>query len=196
MLSPAFTGEKLNGPGITRFERIAHSVIPPGSSGGVLAFLHVMTEKLSAKESADLIRQFDLTRKESDSFKKLEASARKLESALKAARITKPSHVYEIMSEAPMDDVLMVLYESQQRVVQDRIRAYYGKYLPLAQEVTEEQVGAATGLKPGTPKFAKAFRDAIITHVNARPKKIPPPEPEPAPVAAGPGGRGMARKQA
>jgi len=196
MLSPAFTGEKLNGPGITRFERIAHSVIPPGSSGGILAFLHVMTEKLSAKESADLIRQFDLTRKESDSFKKLEASARKLESALKAARITKPSHVYEIMSEAPMDDVLMVLYESQQRVVQDRIRAYYGKYLPLAQEVTEEQVGAATGLKPGTPKFAKAFRDAIITHVNARPKKIPPPEPEPAPVAAGPGGRGMARKQA
>ena len=32
----------------------------------------------------------------------------------------------------------MVLYDSTQRVVQDRIRAYYQKYLPLAQEVTEE----------------------------------------------------------
>ena len=64
----------------------------------------------------------------------------------------------------------MVLYDSAQRVVQDRIRAYYQKYLPFAQEVTEEQV-AATGLKPGTPKFEKAFRDMVTAHLNARPKK-------------------------
>jgi tRNA nucleotidyltransferase/poly(A) polymerase len=194
ILSPALTGAKLNGQGIARFEKIAHSVLPPGMKGGWLAFLLVLTEKLNPKETADLLRNFDLTRKESDAFKKLRANARKLEAALKSARITKPSHVYEIMSEAPTDEVLVVLCESQQRVVQDRIRAYYGKYQPLAQEVTEEQVAAATGLKPGTPKFAKALHLAVITHVNARPKKIPPPEPEPVPVAAGPGGRGMARK--
>jgi hypothetical protein len=74
-------------------------------------------------------------------------------------------------------------------VVQDRIRAYYSKYLPLAQEVTEEQV-AATGLKPGTPKFEKTFRDMVTTHLNARPKKIPPPEPE---VIAGPPAQMAAR---
>ena len=34
----------------------------------------------------------------------------------------------------------MVLYESGQRIVQDRIRAYFSKYLPLSQEITEEQV--------------------------------------------------------
>lgn len=192
MLSPAFSGAKLNAAEITRLEKISHSVIPPDTGGGGLAFLCVLTEKLNPKESADLLRNFGLTRKESDALKKLRPAARKLESALKSPRITKPSHVYEIMSEASRDEVLMVLCESQQRVVQDRIRAYYGKYLPVAQEVTEEQVAAATGLKPGTPKFAKALREAVITHVNARPKKTPPPEPEP--VAAGPGGRGMARK--
>ena len=195
MLSPSFTGAKLNGPEIGRFEKIAHSVIPPGTSGGGIAFLYVLTEKLNTKEAADLVRNFGLTRKENDVFKKLKPAARKLESALKSQKITKPSHVYEIMSEASTDEVLMVLCESQQRVVQDRIRAYFGKYLPVAQEVTEDQVAAATSLKPGTPKFAKALREAVITHVNARPKKIPPPEPEPVPVPAGPGGRGMARRQ-
>jgi len=194
LLSPALSGTKLNGAGIARFEKISHSVVPPGTNGGGLAFLSVLTEKLNPKETADLVRHFGLTRRENDTFKKLKASAKKLESALKSAKISKPSHVYEIMSAAPTDDVLIVLCESQQRVVQDRIRAFYGKYQPLAQEVTEDQVAAATGLKPGTPKFAKAFHDAVITHVNARPKKVPPPEPEPAPVAAGPGGRGMARK--
>jgi len=195
LLSPALTGSRLNAQGLTRFEKVAHSVVPPGSKGGFLAFLYVLTEKLNPKESGELLRRFELTRKEADTLKKLKALGRKLESALKSPRITKPSHVYEIMKNASTDEVLMVLYESSQRVVQDRIRAYYGKHLPLAQEVTEEQVAAATGLKPGTPKFAKAFQDAVITHINARPKKVPPPEPEPVPAAAaGPGGRGMARR--
>ena len=78
--------------------------------------------------------------------------------------------------------------------MQDRIRAYYQKYLPLAQEVTEEQV-AATGVKPGTPKFEKAFRDMVTTHLNARPKKVPPPEPEVVPAPApSMSARGGARK--
>jgi hypothetical protein len=86
-----------------------------------------------------------------------------------------------------------VLYGSAQRVVQDRIRTYYQKYLPLAQEVTEEQV-LATGVKPGTPKFEKAFRNMVTTHLNARPKKVPPPEPEVVLAPAGPMARGVARK--
>ncbi|HVW10177.1 MAG TPA: hypothetical protein VHC90_16435, partial [Bryobacteraceae bacterium] len=69
---------------------------------------------------------------------------------------------------------------SEIRVVQDRIRAYFQKYLPAVQEVTEDQVSASSGLKPGTPKFAKAFDAAVITRLNARPRK-PEPEPEPPP---------------
>ena len=36
--------------------------------------------------------------------------------------------------------------------------------------MTEEQV-AATGVKPGTPKFEKAWKTMIATHLNARPKQ-------------------------
>jgi hypothetical protein len=143
----------------------------------------VLTEKMSPRERADLLRPFELSKNETEGFKKLESHAKKLESALKSARVTKPSHVYDALKDADSDEVLMVLYDSAHRVVQDRIRAYYQKYLPLAQEVTEEQV-AATGLKPGTPKFEKAFRSMVTTHLNARPKKVVPVEPEalPAPV--------------
>lgn len=198
VISPAITGANLNAAGLARFEKLAHTVLPPGAvqaaSGGWLAFLTVLTEKLAPRESADLVRAFELPRKEAEGFKKLAAGAKKLESALKSARITRPSHVYDTLIDATADEVLMVLYSSQQRVVQDRIRAFYQKYLPLAQEVTEEQV-AATGLKPGTPKFEKAFRNMVTTHLNARPKKPPPPEPEVVPPPAPPmAARGAGRK--
>jgi len=195
MISPALTGAKLNAAGLARFEKLAHTVIPAGTRGAWLAFLTVLTEKMNSRDESDLLRKFQLSRRETDGLKKLPSRARKLESALKSPRITKPSHVYDALKEASSDEVLMVLYNSAHRVVQDRIRAYYSKYLPLAQEVTEEQV-AATGLKPGTPKFEKAFRDMVTTHLNARPKKVPPPEPEVAPGPPPPmAARGVAARK-
>jgi tRNA nucleotidyltransferase/poly(A) polymerase len=177
LISPALTGAKLNAAGLTRFEKLAHTVLPHDSPGGWLAFLTVLTEKMTPKERVDVLRAFSLPKAEAEALKKLESQAKKLEAALKSVRITKPSHVYEALAGAAADEVLMVLYHSAHRVVQDRIRSYYQKYLPLAQEVTEEQI-AATGVKPGTPKFEKAFRNMVIAHLNARPKKVPPPEPE------------------
>jgi tRNA nucleotidyltransferase (CCA-adding enzyme) len=195
LISPALTGPKLNAPGLTRFEKLSHSVLPPGTKSGWLAFLTVLTEKLSSRERTDFVRLLELPKQEMDGLKKLEADAKKLEAALKSSRITRPSHVYDALADASSDEVLMVLYESAQRVVQDRIRAYYQKYLPLAQEITEDQV-LATGAKPGTPKFAKAFRTMVSAHLNARPKKVPPPEPEIAAAAplAPMAARGGARK--
>jgi len=137
---------------------------------------------LSAKEKAAVLGAFHLPKLEAEELKKLEGHSKKLEAALKSSGVGKPSHVYDLLHAASPDDVLMVLYDSAQRVVQDRIRAYYSKYLPLSQEITEEQV-TATGAKPGTPKFEKAFRTMITAHLNARPKKIPP-EPEPEQAAA------------
>src|SRR5580700_7267827 len=149
IVSPALTGAKLNSQGLARFEKLAHTVLPAdavnqSTAGGWLAFLTVLTEKMNSRDEADVLRKFQLSRKEADGFKKLRSRAKKLETALKSTRITKPSHVYDALKDATANEVLMVLYDSAQRVVQDRIRAYYQKYLPLAQEITEEQV-IATG---------------------------------------------------
>jgi hypothetical protein len=69
--------------------------------------------------------------------------------------------------------------------------------LTAAQEITERDVVAA-GAKPGTPKFQKVREEMILTRLDARPKKVPPPEPAPAGAPAGAPARApapaMARK--
>jgi hypothetical protein len=179
LLSPGLSGAKLNTAGLTRLEKAMHSVLPPGSPGGLLAFISVLTEKLNMRERADAIRAFELSAAESATLKKLEAEAKKLESSIKSSRIHRPSDVWGVLHQASTDEIMMVLYNSNIRVVQDRIKAFYEKYLPQAQEVTEEEV-AATGAKPGTPKFEKAMKSMITARLNARPRK--PVEPEPTAI--------------
>ncbi len=181
IISSAFSGSKLNVAGLGRFEKLLHTVLPPGTAGGSLAFLLVLTEKLSARERTDVLKAFALPKEKADLLKQLEAHAKKLEAVLKSAKITRASHVYEALSAATTDEILMVLYSSSQRAVQDRIRAFYQKYLPMAQEITPDQV-SATGVKPGTPRFEKALKAMIAAHLNARPRKVPPPEPEVVPA--------------
>jgi tRNA nucleotidyltransferase/poly(A) polymerase len=185
VISPELTGAKLNTAGLARLEKMAHSVLPAGSPGGWLAFLNVLLEKLNPKERAEVIRSFDMDAVETAVWKKLDAQTKKLEAVLKSPRTNRPSQVWLALESATTDEVLMVLYQSAVRVVQDRIRAFYEKYLPQAQEVTDEQV-AATGVKPGTPKFVKARQAMIAAKLNARPRRIVAPEPEPegAPPAA------------
>jgi tRNA nucleotidyltransferase/poly(A) polymerase len=193
LVSPALEGEKLNLQGLARFEKQAHSVFPAGTEGGWLAFLTVLLEKLTPKERAAALTSLALTAAEVKAFQKLEAASKKLESALKSPKIHRPSQVWEAMKDADTAEVLMVIYESAIRVVQDRIRAYYQKYLPAAQEITEEQVAAA-GHMPGTPKFDKAYQAMVVTRLNARPKKVEPePEPPPPPPMAMGRGRPPAR---
>ncbi len=184
LVSPSLTGEKLNLAGLARFEKQAHSIFPAGTEAGWLAFLTVMLEKLSPKDRAAALKSLALPPEELKAFQKLEPAAKKRESLLKSAKIHKPSQVWEALKDADTAEVLMVAYDSGIRVVQDRIRAYYQKYLPAAQEITEEQVVAA-GHKPGTPKFDKAYQAMVVTRLNARPKKVEPePEPPPPPPMA------------
>jgi tRNA nucleotidyltransferase (CCA-adding enzyme) len=193
VVSPALTGDKLNLAGLARFEKQAHSVFPAGTEDGWLAFLSVLLEKLTPRDRAAALKALAPPAAELKAFQKLEAAAKKRESVLKSPKIHKPSQVWEALKDADTSEVLMVAYDSGIRVVQDRIRAYYQKYLPIAQEITEDQVVAA-GHKPGTPKFEKAYQAMVITRLNARPKKVEPePEPPPPPPMAMGRGRPAAR---
>ena len=183
-VSPALSGPKLNAAGLSRFEKLISSVLPPSQTDCWVAFLSVLLEKLSPHERADAIRNLDLPKGDLEELKTLPAQAKKLESTLKSQKIRRPSQVWLALEGASTDEVLMVLYQSAVRVVQDRIRAFYQKYLPQAQEITEAEV-AATGARPGTPKFDKVWKSLIAQRLNSRPRKVvAPPEPEPAPLSA------------
>jgi len=174
LYSPGLTGPKLNIAGLTRLVK-AKQAIPFGvniHAKNLGLFLYFLTEKLSPKEKAALIKSTGMKRAEVEEWQKIEAQAKKLETALKSAKLHKPSQVYAVASRAPGELLLFLLARSDQRVVQDRIKNYLQKYLPAALEITDQAVADATGLRPGTPKFAKAREEMIATRLDARPKKV------------------------
>jgi tRNA nucleotidyltransferase (CCA-adding enzyme) len=190
LYSPALAGQKLNLPGLQKLQK-ARQMVPFGVDvhlNNLGIFLHVLTEKLTPKEKAGLVAATAMPKSEVDLWQKIDARSKKLEKDLKSAKLTKPSHIYGALSKAPGDQLLYLLLYSSQRVVQDRIRNYLQKYLPAAQEITDRDV-IATGVAADSPKFKKIRDEMIVTRLDARPKKVPPPEevapaPPPAPVSA------------
>jgi tRNA nucleotidyltransferase (CCA-adding enzyme) len=181
IFSPALTGAKLNLQGLAKLERSLRLAAEGGTRPERLGpFLFALAEKLNARERAALIKATDLRRADVDLWQKLEPRARKLEQALKAARVKKPSHIYQVLSKAPGDELAFLLYHSQNRVVQERIRNYIQKYIPLAQEMPAAEL-AGIAAKPGTPKYEKAREALLAAHLDRRPRKVAaPPEPPPA----------------
>jgi tRNA nucleotidyltransferase/poly(A) polymerase len=185
IFSEALAGPKLSVVSIAKLEKM-RKLLPAGNGirpAGVGPFLFVLTEKLTPRERTDLIRTLDMRKTEVDLWQKLEPRAKKLEQALKSARLRQPSHVYQALIKAPGDELLFLLYRSQQRTVQDRLRNYLQKYYPTAQEVTDADVEKAGG-KPGTPKYLKLKEELIVQRLNTRKKPAPPPPPV---LPAGPG---------
>jgi tRNA nucleotidyltransferase/poly(A) polymerase len=181
LFSPALAAGKLNTQGLAKFEKI-WGLLPDDvrwRSARLGPVFYAITEKLSPKEEQALIKSCELPKADVDRWQKLEPRVKKLENTLKSPRIRKPSHVYQAASPAAPDEVIFLLYHSTQKPVQERLRNYFQKYLPLVQEIPPEEFAKIEG-KPGTPKYNKAREDFIATQLDRRPKK--PPEPTPAPV--------------
>jgi tRNA nucleotidyltransferase/poly(A) polymerase len=184
LYSPALTGPKLNLQALQKVQKV-RQLAPVG--GGFLfdgfgLFLTVLTEKITPKEKSALVEQTAMPKSDVDEWQKLETRAKKLEKELKSPKLQKPSHVYHALSKARGEEMLYLLYKSPERTVQDRIKNYFQKYLPAAQEITERDVVAAGG-QPGTPKFQKLRDELITTRLDSRPRKpAPPPEQEQIPA--------------
>src|SRR6185437_4744246 len=129
LISPGLNAEKLNLAGLSRFEKHAHAIFPAGSDEGWLAFLSVLFEKLSPKERAAALKALALPAADLKTLQQLDAAAKKLESALKSPKLHKPSQVWDVLRKVHTAEILMVAYRSEIRVVQDRLRAYFQKYL-------------------------------------------------------------------
>jgi tRNA nucleotidyltransferase (CCA-adding enzyme) len=182
LYSTALSGPKLNLPTFQKLQK-ARQMAPLGVEFRIHSlplFLNVLFEKLNAKERAELVKTAGLTKAEIGAAQKLDATAKKLERDLKSPKLQKASQLYQVMVNAPGEAILYLILHSQQRIVQDRIKNYFQKHLPASQEITNEMV-AATGAVPGTPKFQKAKEQMILIRLDARPKK-PAVEPEAAPA--------------
>jgi tRNA nucleotidyltransferase (CCA-adding enzyme) len=188
MFVAPLTGPKLNLQGLSKLEKLARLLPddPKTRAARLGPFFWVLAEKLTAKEKQAVVKGAELSKADADAWQKLEPKVKKLETALRSARIRKPSQVYQIVSAAAAEEVLLLLYRSELKPVQERLRTYFQKYLPMALEITPEEFAALDG-KPGTPKYQKA-RDALVANrLDRRPPRVsadapapPPPPPEQA----------------
>jgi tRNA nucleotidyltransferase/poly(A) polymerase len=179
LFSPALTGPKLNLPGLSRLHR-GRQLIPfgvPFPVDNLGLFMSLLTEKLTPKEKSGLIRATGLRASDVASWQRLEARAKKLERQLKSPKLHKPWDLYRVLAAVPGELILFLLVRSSIRLVQDRIRNYFEKYLPAAQEVTDQEV-IARGAKPGTAKFRRLKDELIVARLSARPKRVQPPAAE------------------
>ncbi|MBI5085989.1 MAG: CCA tRNA nucleotidyltransferase [Acidobacteria bacterium] len=193
LFSPGLAGAKLNGAAFQKLAK-AKAMIPFGAVFPIDWYalsMFCITQLLTPKERTALVANTKMTKAEIEPWQKLEARAKKLETAAKSARLSKASQVYELLRKAPGEEVLLLHLKSAQRLVQDRIKNHFTRYLATAVEVTDAEVAEASGLEPGSPKFAKARDERIAARLDGRVRKpAPPPEPEPPPPARGPMGRG------
>lgn len=188
LFSPALAGPKINLPGITRFEKMSR-LLPDDvrtRAARLGPFLYTLAERLTTKEKQALIKATEMRKAELDPWQKVEGRARKLETALRSARIKKASQVYQIVSAGVADEILFLLCHSSQKPVQERLRNHFQKYLPALQEITAEEWAAVEG-KPGTPRYHKAREEFIANRLDRRVRKPAPPA-EPEGVPPGPGG--------
>jgi tRNA nucleotidyltransferase/poly(A) polymerase len=190
MISPALAGPKLNLAGFQKLHK-ASQLLPFGIDLGIdsyALFLYLLLEKLSPKERSQLIKTVGLAKEPVEAALKLEAKAKKLEKELAGAKLQRPSALYALLSKIPGEIIIFTVMRSSQRLVVDRLKNYLQKYLPAAQEVTEQDV-IERGGKVGTPKFDKLQQQLIAARLDARPKKIVPVEAPPPPPPSGPGRR-------
>jgi tRNA nucleotidyltransferase (CCA-adding enzyme) len=191
VFSPALAGPKLNLGGMMKLEKSAQLLPDEGSRELRLApFLFVLMEKLTAKERQALIKTAQFSKAEVAQWQRLETRSKKLETALRSARIRKPSQVYHLVSAAPLDEVLFLLYHSAFKPVQERLRNHFQKYLPAVQEITPEEWSQVEGVQ-GTTKYQKARQEFVSRRLDRRPPKPAPsatvlpagaPAPAPAPT--------------
>jgi tRNA nucleotidyltransferase/poly(A) polymerase len=183
LFSPALKGTKVNLPGLVKLEKICR--MAPGEARWRTArfgpLLYSLAEKLAPKEKQAFAKTVDLSAAEVELWQKLEARSKKLETALRSARIRKASQVYHLVTAAEPDAVLFLLYHSGLKPVQERLRNHFQKYLPAVQEITPEEWVSVEG-QPGTARYAKAREAFVSNRLDQRPKKpaVSDPEPEPA----------------
>jgi len=181
LFSPVLDGPKSNLQGLAKFEKLAKLLPddPRTRAARQGPFFYVLTEKMNAKEKQTLIKAIEMRKPEVDLWQKVEGRAKKLETALKSARIRKASQVYFLVAGAAPDEVLFVMYHSGVKPVQERMKNYFQKYLPAIQEITPEE-WAAVDAKAGT-KRNKAREEFMTDRLDRRVRKpvVPPPPPPP-----------------
>ena len=196
LFSATLAGPKMNQAGLGKLHKL-RQMLPYGADIHVEnlgIFLFVLCELFSPKDKAAFIKELDIPKADVDLWQKLDQRAKKLEAALKSAKLNRASLVYHTLRAAAGDQVLYLLYRSHERLVQDRLKKHLTIYVPGVLEITEREIMAHYKTDPTSPKWAKAKDDYVNGRLDGRIRKPAPVEEPPPPAMPGRRGRPPSNK--
>jgi tRNA nucleotidyltransferase/poly(A) polymerase len=199
LFAPGLGGEKLNSVAFQKLAKL-RAMIPFGleiPTDWYALNLWCLTQPLSPKERAALLEQTEMTKEEAEPWQKLEAHSKKLEATLKSAKLNRASLIWTTVKASAGEQVFLLALKSTERLVQDRLKNFFSKYMATVGEISDLEVTESSGVASGTPEFAKARDTYIAARLDGRIKKpvLPEPEPEPVPAPRGPFARSAKPKQ-
>jgi hypothetical protein len=134
--------------------------------------LHLLTRKLPPSDRAQVARRLGLKPAEAQAFRNLPAEAARLAKELAGKSGAKPTKLYQLLSSTRPDLILLVLAEYPQATVQNRIRNYLRKFLPMRAKLPGKEL-EQLGVASGTPRFTKILEQFFYAMLEGKVRSKP-----------------------
>ena len=159
---PRLCGHRLNLPELQRMEKTARRL----EEQGLRAVLYgpgvfFLTQKLSPRDRAALVRQLKMKRADTEPWMKLEERGKQLVRRLAGKEANTPSKAFQVLAAQPAGLLLFVLLHFPQRKVQDKLKNYISRHRTLREKLPEKEL-QALGVAPETPVYARIL-DSLFT---------------------------------
>jgi tRNA nucleotidyltransferase/poly(A) polymerase len=155
VLHPRLQGSRVNWQGMARAAKAAQMLAAAGLPvRSFPLFLHLLTAKLSPADRAQVASRLRLKPPDSTVFRKLPDQARRLTKELGGKAAATPTKLYQLLSAAPPELILLVEVEFQHTKIQGRLRNYLRKYLPLRSKLPEQEL-VQLGVAAGSVRYEK-----------------------------------------
>ena len=154
-ISPRLQGSAINWTAISRVAKASQLLWAAGMRAPSFPlFLHYLTQKLPARDRTQLADRIRLPKGERNLPEKLLAEAKRVAKELGGKAAGSPTKLYQMLSKAPPDVMLLLMTEFSQKTVQSRLKSYFSKYLPVRANPPLKEI-EQLGVKPGSPRFQK-----------------------------------------
>jgi tRNA nucleotidyltransferase/poly(A) polymerase len=154
-VSPRLQGPRLDWATMGRAAKASQMLAASGiRATSFPLFLHLLTRKLPSRERAQFAKRLGLRQPDAQAFRKLPDEANRLAKEVGGKAGAKATKLYQLLSTAPPELILLVLVEYPQAKVQTRIRNYLRKFLPMRSKLPEKEL-EQLGVPAGTPRAQK-----------------------------------------
>jgi tRNA nucleotidyltransferase/poly(A) polymerase len=167
-LTPRLQGKSINWQTFAKTTKAAQLLAQAGMRAPSFAlFLHLLMQKVSPRDRKAFYDRLKLGKAERNLPQKLEGEAKKLAKEVGGKNGKVPTKLYQMLSTAPPDALLLLMANFPQATIQSRIKTYFGKYLPMRNNLPEKEL-QELGVAPGKPRYQKILDAYFLASIEGQ----------------------------